>query len=208
MQEKSVISPSSYQKGTIFSEDLLGEKPSFRPCIVALVGLPLTGKSTLGYYLGKFSNLVFLDSDDVRTQIFERTTPRLPPDQEMFAKLVSYQKTHEIAMEHIQRQEPVAIEGTYSRKIYHEMLKRLARKAKVPLRVFLLESTDETIRRRLMIRNNENTNRSNLATVDDLQEIKARYEPLTDIWMITINSNQPMKVKIATIFKYLNDLLQ
>jgi adenylylsulfate kinase-like enzyme len=47
-------------------------KLHFQKSIIALVGLPLSGKSTLGKELAKRSNLVFLDVDQVRQQLHPR----------------------------------------------------------------------------------------------------------------------------------------
>ena len=182
-----------------------GEKLQFRKCIVALAGLPLTGKSTLGTELARRSNFIFLDVNDVRWNVFPRRGKRLPDKQEQFAMQTSYQKNHERARDLLQQGKPVILTATYSRELYHQMLKSLAKKSDVPLKVFVLEASGKEIERRIKQR----LKKDNLSVVQSLEgflEVKNRYALITNVDLTEIDATLSLKQNIKQIFQALSSL--
>lgn len=176
----------------------------FRKCLVVLMGLPLMGKTTLGVELARCSNFRFLDVDDARWEIFP-PAERLPRNQEAFAMQTSYQKNHEKARDLLLDGKPVILGATYSRELYHEMLKWLARQTDSPLRTFLLNAPDEVIGQRLKARI-ENGNPSTVKSLDAFKEVQGRYQLIQGINLTIIDTSLPPKENIKQILSALQDL--
>lgn len=184
------------------------ERVRFERCIVALVGIPLAGKTTLGKELARRSNLEFLDVNAARLEIFLGGATRLLIDrQEQFVMIHAYQRNHELARNLLLKNQPVAIEATYSREIYHEMLKELAKITKSPLRVFFLDApSDEEIAQRVRKRQEENLPTTVVKTAVVALEIKNRYQLITGVYMERLDPNQPLEEKVEKVLNCLADL--
>lgn len=178
---------------------------SFQKCIVVLVGLPLTGKSTLGCELARRSNLVLLDVDEARRQLFLSRDFQLPSEQEAFVMIRSYQKMHELAHDQLMSGQPVVMAATYSRPRYHEMLKELVKGTDIPLKIFLLTASDQTIHQRIQARQ-EQGNLSNVKSPDAYYEVKNRYQPIEGVSSV-IDAEQPVQQNIQQILESLSGLM-
>ena len=185
------------------AEGAAERKRHFTKCIVALTGPPLVGKTTLGQALAKRSDLVFLDVDDARWHIFPKTE-RLPEEKERQAMLTSYEYNHERARRQLDQEKPVILGATYSRKGYHQMLRDLAKNASVPLRVFLLEASDEEIIRRVQARQFEGSD-STIVTAEAALEVKARYSAIVRVNLVKINSDLPVEENTEKVLQSLSD---
>lgn len=179
-------------------------KLHFSKCIVAIAGPPLVGKTTLGQALAKRSNFVYLDIDEARWEIFKRTE-RLPLQVERQAMRVSYEHNHNRAKKFLFQDKPVMLGATYSWEGYHQILKDLAKNADVPLRVFLLEASDEEIIRRVQARQFEG-NDSTVVTSEVALDLKTRYSVIEGVNLIKINSDLPVKENVERVLQTLSDL--
>ncbi len=184
------------------SETGLDYEIRYKPFILAIVGPPLHGKTTLATEMAKTSNLALLDVDEARAELFpERIVGQaLPGDQERFVMLTSYQSIHERTRDIIQEGNPIVIAGAYTRKIYHEMLYDLAKGMGVSLRIALLECSEEEIRARLQKRSQETT-LSNVKTFKQYLDIRERYERMQGV--IILDSEQRTKKTATELSKFL-----
>ncbi len=176
----------------IRGETGLDQETQYEPFILAIIGLPLHGKTTLATELARNSNLMLLDVDEARATLFpERIVGQtMPSDEERFVMLTSYQSMHERARDAILGGQPVVIAGAYTRRIYHEMLYDLQKVVGVPLMVVLLECSEDQIRARLQKRSQEKT-LSNIKTFEQYLGIKERYERMQGA--VVLDSGQPIE---------------
>lgn len=188
-------------------ENRPGHKINFQKCIVVLSAPPLFGKSTLGKEMAVYSNLRYLDVDDARQSLFAQTTAPLPSEQEAQAMKASYELNHARAALLLEQNQPIILSATYSRDIYHEMLIDLAKKTGSPLKVFLLEASDESVLRRLEKRQREGNN-SNIQTLEDLLGVKNRFIPITGVEVTHINTDRTLLQNTKEVFAELSDLVR
>ena len=179
----------------------------FRPSIVAIIGPPLTGKSTLARSLSTISNFTPLDVDVARQEIFpiSKRDMVLPGEQEVFAMLNSYQRNHEKARDLLNTGKPVVLVATYSRQIYHDMLRQLESKFNVPLKVILLSCSDEEIKRRIDQRSRSG-DFSNVKTLDHYKNTKDRYQRINGVNILEVNTEQPLEECLKVIQNFVRDL--
>lgn len=182
------------------------ERIIFERCVIVLAGLPLTGKSTLVRELAKQSNLVPLDVDEARWEVFSRRETPLLTRQERFAMLVSYQKNHERARNHLSNGEPVVLAATYSGNFYHEMLAGLTQNMSCPLRVFLLETSEVEIQKRLRQRGLED-NLSNIKSLERYLEVKKGYQVMEGARLTRINTDNAIEDCVTGILQASKDLV-
>lgn len=192
----------------ISPEISLGRKliTKYRKSLLALMGIPLTGKTTLGNELARQTNFVFLDVDVARRRIF---TPRarsiLPKPLESFEMLKSYQANHEYARTLLDRGQPVILGATYSKEIYHDMIRWLAAKTDSPLRTFLLDAPDEVLEKRLRKRLIEGS-LSNVRTMEHVLADRRKYKPIEGVARTLMNTALPLQDCINQILDNLSDL--
>lgn len=175
---------------------------TYKPCIVVLSGIPLVGKTTLGKVLSEHSNLVFCDVETARKQV-EASGAWLREEKEKEIMLAAYKLNHQWVKKRIEEGVPVLITATYSRPIYHEMLRVLQKETNVPLKVFLLTCLPELLRQRVSERTEDNP--SNLRTVEQLQTVLDRYVPYPEITK-TIDTTRLMEECVQEIFDPLHDV--
>lgn len=143
--------------------------------VIALVGLPLSGKTSLGKELSHQTDAVFLDVDEARQEIAPGGE-WLGPNQEREIMLEAYKRNHERALAVLRTGKAAILAATYSRPVYHEMLRDLASGEGVSLSVFLLEPSDRSVTKRLKARQVEGSN-SNITSMEGYLEVKGRYQP-------------------------------
>lgn len=182
----------------------------FNPCIITFTGPGLMGKTTLGRALAERTNFLHLDVDDTRWRLFERTPDqgyqvKLPESLERFAMLTSYQANHERARNAVWEGKPVILSATYSREIYHEMLKWLQDQTGVPLLVFLLEASDEQLEIRLQERL-KSESLSNTRTFEELLAMKSRQKPMENVGLVRLNTGRSLDETLADVFSHLSHL--
>jgi len=175
------------------------------PCIIALVGLPLTGKSTLGRALEKSSNALLCDVDVSRKALHlegDKDNIRGSEAYEKQAMLNAYILNHKKAKEALEKNIPVILTATYSRPVYHEMLKKLSEETHTPLIVFLLESTDKKAKVRVEKRAAEGSN-SNLQSFTDYLGVKMRYQCITDVELLKLDATKSIGELVELVLRNL-----
>ena len=189
-------------------ETIPQEKIQFAPSIIALTGIPFTGKTTLGKALADRTNFIFCDVDEARWSVFEKRVDQGYPVElaspfNRFAMNVAYQKNHEIARDLLKQGNPVVLAATYSRVDYHNMLRWLSETSKVPILVFLLQISDKVAEERLEERIRSNSS-SNVLTMEQYLEIKIRYQTIEGVNLIRISTEKTVSQALQEIISYLS----
>ena len=128
------------------------------PVLIATMGMPATGKTTLAHALATRLGLVHLSSDRVRKEL-----AGVPPTArrtgaynvgiyrpEMTRR--TYATLHRRAGQWLRRGQSVVLDATYGDAAKRAALRRLARRAGVSLIVFVCEADEATIKQRLTAR--------------------------------------------------------
>lgn len=173
--------------------------------IIILAGLPLVGKTTVGKELARKTNLVFLDVDDARSELegnWKNAGFRGSEENEKNAMLDAYKRNHKKAVKLLKSGSSVILAATYSRPIYHEMLKNLAKELDASLIFFLLSVSDDEIKNRIRERVKGGGN-SNIHTKEDYLAVENRYKVMDGIKVVTIDSTGDIESIVDKIFSYL-----
>lgn len=179
----------------------------YKPCLVIFAGLPLSGKSAIGNELARRTNIVFLDSDLARKEVFGDSTRILPGDFETFAMRTTYTRNHEKARDVLKEGKPVAVAATYSWDGYHEMIKWLAEYTGAPMKFFLLdpnldrEGLEARIRMRI-----EKGSLSNMRSYEYFLGIKQRYQVIQGVDLTRIDTTKPFADSVNEIIQALEQL--
>lgn len=178
----------------------------YRKFVLALAGLPMVGKSTLGRELANRSNLVLLESDEARWQIFLEDKGRiLPKDKEALAMQLAHEKNTENAQVFLREGQPIILTGTFSRQYYHNLLKDLAQLHSTPLMIVLLTCSEDEIKRRLPKRST-----AGVLSEEELfaahQEVQKRYETIQGTDLLIIDTEQPFEVYFNQVLNFISPL--
>lgn len=101
--------------------------------------------------------------------------------------LASYMKNHEKAEEMLALGKAVILAATYSREIYHQMLRELSIKHRAPLYVMLLQVPDEVIETRMQDRIAKGST-SNIVNMESYAEVRDRYRQFEGSELVAINT--------------------
>lgn len=175
------------------------ERIAFPPIIVVLAGLPRTGKGTLANTLAQQTNLIHFDVDDARYK-GNLPPPRGIEEEEKIKMAQAYLTNHQRAREALRKGQPVILNATYSRTIYHEQLRQLTQETSCPIVFFLLEAPDEVIRKR--IESGQQSGVSNITAFEDYVSVRDRYQEYPDR-VTRINTDRSIDVCITDILNYL-----
>lgn len=164
---------------------------TFQKGIFVLAGTSFTGKTLLGRRLASKSNLKFLDVDEARKEIQADTTWRNPTEEKMIM-IRAYALNHKKAEELLEKGIPVLLAATYSRPEYHSALRKLREKLNIPLQVFYLTISEQTVRVRLLKRLKEGSY-SNIKSLENYSEQARKYVPIKGKEVKEINADRPIE---------------
>lgn len=182
------------------------DKLQFRKCVVAITGVPLSGKTTLADILGDNSNLSVFDVDEIRAKIFGRFG-LLSREIEKLQMKQAYLKNNELAELALKKGNPVLLVATYSSKESHDALIELASKNNVPLRVVNFNVDDQEILSRLDKRKMDSGTYSNISNFSAYLEVRQRMQPINWADVVQIDANPPIKIVYRELIDSLADLL-
>lgn len=171
-------------------------------CIVAVAGPCLSGKTTLAEALASKTNMVYLDIDEARIEIYgDQLSPPMG---------ACYERNHDHAKPYLLEGKPVILGATYSWTGYHEMLKKLAEETQTPLRVILLKTSLEEIIDRVKMRQ-EHRDLSDVTTAEKAIDLYQRYQPISNdpevrVIEIDSSSSQPVEDNVNEVIAALVDL--
>ncbi len=170
----------------------------FRKCIVVLMGLPLTGKSTLGHRLADMSNFTYLDVDEMRQEL-SPGQDRRSDQEERQIMLASYQRKFNLAVPLLEKGDPVVLGATYSRPEYEAWLRGFAQQTDSPVIVFRLHAPKRVLQLRLSRRPADSP--SVIRTEEELDLVIRRYAP--SLTGARISTKRSVEASLARILKVL-----
>ena len=179
------------------------------PCVVALTGPSLHGKSFAAERIRDDSNFVIRDCDEVRKQLYPQFSGvLLPPEQGLPLMDGVYRAMMKNVEMLTEFGSPVVISSAFARAVLKEMLIRWAHKhPQIPVRVFRLEVTSrEVIRERLEDRVRRGT-LSDIKTEADYDWLRSIEAPWPANFPVThVNGEQSIEVVVNEIRGHLRDL--
>ncbi|MBS1253157.1 MAG: Cytidylate kinase [Anaerolineales bacterium] len=144
--------------------------------LIAMAGLPATGKSTIAQALAEELPAVILNKDEVRAALFPPSEIEYSTQQDDFCLDIMLQVAEYMLRK--DRDKIVILDGrTFSRRYQIDQVAEVARKLKVPLRIIECVCSDETARRRLA---QDADHVAENRDFDLYLSIKARFEPIEE----------------------------
>ena len=171
--------------------------------LIAMAGLPGTGKSTLGRLLAEACAGIVLDKDSIRVALFPIDLIEYSTRQDDFCMSIMFQ-----VASYIIRNDPsrhVILDGrTFSRRYQVASLEQLAEVLNVPLKIMECVCSDETARERLEAKGKMGA--EHLAANRDYTlylSIKARFEPIREPKLV-VNTDDDLEHCLALCLSYLS----
>lgn len=169
--------------------------------LIALAGLPGTGKSTLARELASALGGVALDKDRVRMALFPPGVLDYSTAQNDFAMRVIYLTAAYLLVESPER--PILIDGrTFSRQAQVETLIQVAADLNTPLRIVLCVCSDDTARLRLEWASAEGNHPARDRDFTLYLRLKARFEPLVAPHF-TVNTDKLLEACVTETLAWL-----
>ena len=181
------------------------------PCVVALTGPSLHGKSSAAERIRDDSNFVIRDCDEVRKQLYPQFSGvLLPPEQGLPLMDRVYRAMMKDVEMLIEFGNPVVVSSAFARAVLKDMLIKWAHEhPQIPVRVFRLEVTSrEVIRERLEERGRRGT-LSDIKTEEDYDWLRSIEAPWPANFPVTlVNAEQSIEAVVAEVLNHLRDLGQ
>jgi predicted kinase len=159
--------------------------------LIAMAGLPGTGKSTLAHHMAHALAAIVLDKDVIRAALFPPAWVEYTTEQDDFCMSVMFQVSA-----YVLRKDPhqyVILDGrTFSRHYQVMALKRFAEELQTPLRIIECVCSDETARQRL--EKAASGKERHLAKNRDYTlylEMKAHFEPINEPKLV-VNTDEDL----------------
>ena len=174
--------------------------------LIAMAGLPGTGKSTLAQHLADACAGIVLSKDTIRAALFPVAQIEYSARQDDFCMSIMFQ-----VATYMLRNDPsqyVILDGrTFSRKYQVEALDQLAEELKTPLKIIECTCSDETVHKRL-----EDTAAMGVKRVKHpagnrdynlYLTIKARFEPIREPKLV-VNTDDGLAQCLASCLTYVS----
>lgn len=176
--------------------------------VVAIMGLALSGKTTLGKELARRTGIHHIDIDDDAA----RCAPPQEPDsylsdegrtRERRRMRIAYTILHEAVKANLQAGWPVIVSAMYSRKDSQEFLRRAVEEngGKLKLIWCAFNDTEEEVSRRIDKRISCNE-AGGVHSVSHYFEGKSRYEG-TDLSHLKINISEDLQSAVEKVLAYI-----
>ena len=183
----------------------------YAPCVVALTGPSLHGKSSAAERIRDESNFVIRDCDEVRKQLYPKFSGVLLPQEQ---GLPLMDRVYRAMMKDVEMLiefgNPVVVSSAFARAVLKDMLIKWAHEhPQIPVRVFRLEVTSrEVIRERLEERGRRGT-LSDIKTEEDYDWLRSIEAPWPANFPVTlVNAEQSIEAVVAEVLNHLRDLGQ
>lgn len=171
--------------------------------LIAMAGLPGTGKSTLAQHLAEACDAVVLNKDTIRTALFPAALIEYSTRQDDFCMSILFQT----ATYMLQRNpsQYIILDGrTFSRTYQIAAVEQLAGERKTPLRIIECVCSDATAYKRLGRK--ETMKARHLADNRDYQlylSIKARFEPIQQPKLV-VNTDSSLAECLSRCLAYIS----
>ena len=172
--------------------------------LIAMAGLPGTGKSTLAQHMAQEIGAVVLDKDSVRAALFPPGWIEYSTKQDDFCMSIIYQVS--AYMLNKSPQQLVIIDGrTFSRSYQVAALKQVAAELKTPLKIIECVCSDETARRRLeQATSDQDRHPAANRNYALYLEIKAHFEPINEAKLV-VNTDEDLARSLARCLLYVRN---
>jgi predicted kinase len=171
--------------------------------LIAMAGLPATGKSTLAQKLADAYSGIVLNKDVIRAALFPIALIEYSTRQDDFCMSILFQ-----VASYMLQNDPslyVILDGrTFSRKYQVEALDQFAREIKKPLKIIECTCSDETAQKRL--EEKVTMGAKHLAGNRDYHlylTMKARFEPIGGP-MLVVNTDEDLAHCLALCLAYVS----
>jgi predicted kinase len=172
--------------------------------LIAMAGLPGTGKSTLAQNLADACSGIVLNKDIIRAALFPITLIEYSTRQDDFCMSILFQ-----VASYMLQNDPslyVIVDGrTFSRKYQVEALDQLAEEINKPLKIIECICSDETAQKRLKEKGMMGA--KHLAGNRDYHlylTIKARFEPIREPRLV-VNTDEDLADCLALCLDYVSN---
>lgn len=179
----------------------------FKPCIVALTGPPLSGKTALGLEVSHETNLRFIDINPERWLFPQDGGEFRSPLVRSMAMAETYALAHFRAAQHLAVGEPVLLAATYSHGSYVNMLREFAdlyrRVNALPeatLKIFVLQAPEESLAEREEARRRMGDEKLfPYIPLETAIDLRGRFVPIKGNDTVHINTGLPIEENVAQI---------
>ena len=171
--------------------------------LIAMAGLPGTGKSTLAHHLADACAGIVLNKDSIRAALFPIAQIEYSTRQDDFCMSILFQVASYMLRNDTSLY--VILDGrTYSRKYQVAALDQLAEELKTPVKIIECTCSDETVQKRLA--DKVTMGAKHLAGNRDYQlylTIKARFEPIREPKLV-VNTDEGLAHCLALCLAYVS----
>jgi predicted kinase len=173
-------------------------------CLIVFSGVPLTGKSKLAREMKKRTGIDYLDVDEIRHEVISSSPfTRLPEEEEKEKMKIAYGVMYERAREILKIGKPIILSATHSRAAFHYHFINIAKDLHVPLYVFKIVTPRDMIEKRLIKRQKNLYEKSNIRTIEHYDEVAQRFEDFEGEKTI-IDSTNPIVQNVQTILSVIS----
>ncbi len=168
--------------------------------IVAMAGLPGTGKSTLAQALADSGMGVVLDKDVIRSVLFPPAYVEYSNEQDDFCQYLMLETAKYLIKPHPSLR--VLLDGrTLSRRYQIDKIIETARGLNTPWRIIEVVCSEETARHRLEEQESRLSHPARNRSYELYKRIQAQFEPIK-IPKLVVNTDDPLERCIAAARAY------
>jgi len=190
----------------MMSSKVKENRPAVMPAaIIAMAGLPGTGKSTLARALSRTLNGVILDKDHMRECLFPDDLIAYNRVQDDLCVEIMLQVS-EYLLAHTDRRLIILDGRTYSRSDQVKPVVAAARRLGVPLVFIECRCREKTALRRIASDHAQQTHPAENRNADLYRRVTAHRQPLT-VPHLTVNTDQPLETCLTEALCYLEHRL-
>lgn len=162
--------------------------------LIAVFGLPGSGKSYFASHLAEHIDAVYLSSDKLRKEML--TDIRYSPEE----KEKVYQKLLEKAEEYLRQKQAVVIDATFHQATRRKELTALAARVLLPLFWIEVFADEKLIQERV-----SGKRKNSDADFAVYRKIKAAFEPFKEKHLRLESTNHNLQEMLEKALEYLND---
>lgn len=174
--------------------------------LIAMAGLPGTGKSTLAHHIADALPAIVLDKDVIRAALFPPPWIEYTTEQDDFCMSIMFQVSTYLHRKH--PHQPIILDGrTFSRHYQVMALKRFAEELQTPLKIIECICSDETARQRLeAAASGPEKHLAKNRNYALYLQIKARFEPINEPKLV-VNTDEDLAHSLDKSLDYMKNKL-